>query len=599
VTRSPETTETPAAAGDVPAPSRTAFDLDCIPFSYRGSWLNLSPVVGVHQRAGDVHLVSHRTELTGVLALLPTRDSHPVEAHRRATPATLTWVAGDDTVDAVFASTTTLRLRGRSLGMILRAAEPALTPFTGTYLFRDPVDLSWTFTSYETGRRYRVSVVAGRVTGEGAEALGTASRQVVIEPGSDGRWEVALEEFETARAPFVAREPFDEVTARVAAEFTDYVDAIAGWRTSATPAAALAAYVLWSATVEPGGFVGREAVLMSKHWMDSVWSWDHCFNALALAGGRPELAVDQFLLPFDHQDETGALPDSVTHSRVLHNFVKPPIHGWILAQLRARLPVDLDHDQLGVIYDRLASWSSFWLEHRVGAGRTLPAYHHGNDSGWDNSTVFDADRVVETADLAVFLWLQLDVLAGLAAELGREDDAARWAGLAERIRTDLLAQLWDGDRFISVAPLSGRRSRSDSLLSALPIVAAQRLPGDVAGALSAQVQRLLTDHGPATEPVGSPQYESDGYWRGPIWAPSTFIVEFGLRQGGYAGVADELSARFRRLCERSGFAENFDAVTGTGLRDRAYTWTAAVYLVFAGDHVARAAAPAATPAPAG
>ena len=28
----------------------------------------------------------------------------------------------------------------------------------------------------------------------------------------------------------------------------------------------------------------------------------------------------------------GALPDSVTHSEVLYNFVKPPVHGWALRQ---------------------------------------------------------------------------------------------------------------------------------------------------------------------------------------------------------------------------------------------------------------------------
>ncbi|GLW34732.1 hypothetical protein Areg01_76690 [Actinoplanes regularis] len=46
-------------------------------------------------------------------------------------------------------------------------------------------------------------------------------------------------------------------------------------------------------------------------------------------------------------------------------------------------------------------------------------------------------------------------------------------------------------------------------------------------------------------------------------------------------LADEISQRCRVLCEKSGFAENFDAETGTGLRDRACTWTAASYLIFA------------------
>jgi hypothetical protein len=49
-------------------------------------------------------------------------------------------------------------------------------------------------------------------------------------------------------------------------------------------------------------------------------------------------------------------------------------------------------------------------------------------------------------------------------------------------------------------------------------------------------------------------------------------------------LADDISARFRALCEKSGFAENFDAVTGAGLRDRAYTWTASAYLIMASQY---------------
>lgn len=37
---------------------------------------------------------------------------------------------------------------------------------------------------------------------------------------------------------------------------------------------------------------------------------------------------------------------------------------------------------------------------------------------------------------------------------------------------------------------------------------------------------------------------------------------------------------------KSGCAENFDALTGDGLRDRAYTWTASVMLVMAHEFLA-------------
>jgi hypothetical protein len=61
------------------------------------------------------------------------------------------------------------------------------------------------------------------------------------------------------------------------------------------------------------------------------------------------------------------------------------------------------------------------------------------------------------------------------------------------------------------------------------------------------------------------------------------LIEDGLRRSGFAELADLVADRFLRLCERSGFAENFDALTGEGQRDRAYTWTAAAYLILAAD----------------
>lgn len=135
---------------------------------------------------------------------------------------------------------------------------------------------------------------------------------------------------------------------------------------------------------------------------------------------------------------------------------------------------------------------------------------------------------------------------------------------------------------LSARSVLGHRTASrTSLLTTLPLIAAHRLPAEASSVLAADVAAHLTAFGLATELVDSPQYEPDGYWRGPIWAPATMIVEAGLREIGEVGLADEVSRRFRRLCEASGFAENFDALTGQGLRDRAYTWTASVYLQLA------------------
>ncbi|MFF7987594.1 amylo-alpha-1,6-glucosidase [Streptomyces sp. NPDC007901] len=573
------------------APSGPAFSVDDIPFSTYGSWFDISPVVAEKTYAEDLHLVSHQNGMHGVLRLVPlntTAEGDCAEARVEATPGLLSWIGESGRVDLAYESPDTVRLRGSGLGFGVFAAAQALTPFSGTYFFHDPAADGHVFTSYETGRRYRVTVLSGTLAEvAGAQALGSADRGVAVTADADGTWEIAIDELDTARPPYVSSGTFDDVVESARRAFADFVDAVAPWRSAATPAAELAAYVVWSATVRPAGLVTRPAVLMSKHWMDKVWSWDHCFNALALARGCPELALDQFALPFDHQDAGGALPDSVTHSEVLYNFVKPPIHGWAFGHLRRLLPAPPDQEQLTQVYDRLERWTAFWLTARRAPGAELAHYQHGNDSGWDNATTFDPERVVVTADLSAFLILQLRELAQLAEELSNAEAAHRWTAAAEETQAALLDQLWTGDRFVTRSVATGDTWSSAGLLDLMPIALGEHLPGEISSALADHIKAHLTPYGLATELPTSPHYLADGYWRGPIWAPATVLVEDGLRRAGHHRLADDISARFRALCETHGFAENFDALSGTGLRDRAYTWTASSYLLLAAAHAHR------------
>ncbi|GGS91385.1 amylo-alpha-1,6-glucosidase [Streptomyces cinerochromogenes] len=566
-----------------------AFSVHDIPFSTYGSWFDISPVIAEKTYAEDLHLVSHQNGMHGVLRLVPLNATGDrAETRVEATPDLLSWIGDSGRIDLAYESPDTVRLRGNGLGIGVFAAAHTLTPFSGTYFFHDPAADAHVFTSYETGRRYRVTVLNGTLAeAAGAQALGSADRGVAARTEADGTWEIAVEELDTARPPYASSAAFDDIVESARGAFADFVDAVAPWRSAATPAAELAAYVVWSATVRPTGLVTRPGVLMSKHWMDKVWSWDHCFNALALAPGSPELALDQFHLPFDHQDAAGALPDSVTHSEVLHNFVKPPIHGWAFGHLRRRLPTPPSRAELAETYDRLERWTDFWLTARRAPGAELPYYQHGNDSGWDNATTFDPERVVVTADLAAFLVLQLRELVGLATELGLSDEASRWTRTAEEMQTALLDQLWTGDRFVARGVGTGDTWSSTSLLDLMPVVLGEHLPDEVVSALADRIKAHLTSHGLATELTTSPHYLADGYWRGPIWAPATVLVEDGLRRAGHHRLADDISARFRALCETHGFAENFDALTGTGLRDRAYTWTASSYLLLAEAHAHR------------
>jgi len=235
-------------------------------------------------------------------------------------------------------------------------------------------------------------------------------------------------------------------------------------------------------------------------------------------------------------------------------------------------------------YRRLAAWTRFWLDHRRVPGSSLAYYQHGNDSGWDNATSFDPQRIVESADLAAYLVLQLRELADLAASLDAPAESADWQRAADQMYRDLVGHLWTGQRFRTRAALTGESWTSDSLLELMPIILGAELDHDIARQVAQRIGAHLTAYGLATEQPDSPHYASDGYWRGPVWAPATVLIEDGLRRAGYTALANDISDRFRALCEKSGFAENFDAQTGAGLRDRAYTWTASAYLILAAAH---------------
>ena len=59
----------------------------------------------------------------------------------------------------------------------------------------------------------------------------------------------------------------------------------------------------------------------------------------------------------------------------------------------------------------------------------------------------------------------------------------------------------------------------------------------------------------------------------------------GLTECGEKEFATVMVERFCDMMSKNGCAENFDAITGEGLRDLAYTWTASVMFVLAHEYL--------------
>ena len=123
-------------------------------------------------------------------------------------------------------------------------------------------------------------------------------------------------------------------------------------------------------------------------------------------------------------------------------------------------------------------------------------------------------------------------------------------------------QLWQGDRFVARLASDGSVVESQSLIPWLAIILGTRLPQEIREVLAKGLERHLTPWGLATEHPESPEYAPGGYWRGPIWAPATWIAVSGLVKAGYIELADRISERFCELCSRSGFLRTGRKATG-------------------------------------
>ena len=562
------------------------FDIAAVPFSRYGSYMAISRRgQTLDHPAGIVLRTLHGDALRRDVFLIELlADGKAMPLKEQAQPATLRLDTKQGWARFCFSTPRCLRIQARNVSVRITLCDATATGFAMPLS-----DTRWQVNSFEHRSSYALTAIRGRLNVD-APWDKMHARHVIAEfspgPKGVGTLEAAIEEFASTAPPPNCKENFEDSVRSVEKEFANWYDNSPAVPEAMRETGALAAYVNWSSVVAPEGHFRRPAMLMSKNWMANVWSWDHAFNAMALSHHSPDAAWDQLMLPFDHQDADGSPPDFYNDRNYVRNFVKPPIHGWALRYMM-RTGDAATPRRLREFYPKLAAWTDWWMRHRDSDGDGVPQYMHGNDSGWDNATSFDVGVPLEGPDLASFLIIQMDVLSEVALKIGKKRDASRWSKRADQLLEHLLAHSWRTDQF--VAPRSGTHKLAtggDSLVLFMPIALGRRLPADIMQKLIAGLKdegRFLTPHGLATESVRSAKYQADGYWRGPIWAPSTMLVVDGLVACGEKEFAAEVAGRFCRTVAKSGMAENFDALTGAALRDPAYTWTSSVFQILAHD----------------
>ena len=84
-------------------------------------------------------------------------------------------------------------------------------------------------------------------------------------------------------------------------------------------------------------------------------------------------------------------------------------------------------------------------------------------------------------------------------------------------------------------------------------------------------------------------------WKTPPSGLTVYVLDLKVQNGNdfskalpdYVGKFNDwfLPLMTQDMVSMSGFAENFDAMTGEGLRDRSYTWTASAFLTMCHEYL--------------
>lgn len=434
---------------------------------------------------------------------------------------------------------------------------------------------AYEYISYKKETKYHLEILSGQLIVD-APWKTVGNDYISLELTHDS--EMLMTNYRVIKEPIV-RKNFEEAHAVVVDEYQEWLEKMPGTQPKYQHPHDLASYLLWTNTVRADGLLQLPITYMSKNWMQNIWSWDNCFNALLLAENFPELAYNQLKIFNLYQDKSGAYPDFINDKYISYNCVKPPIHAWAYQKMIEINPLFGEEAYLLEMYESFSKNSRFWLEYRSHEG--LPYYTHGNDSGWDNASIFHEGFPITSPDLTAYLVRQMDILAEFAEKLGKIEEAQSWRQKADALYDSFLPTFYDGNQLSAFHTFTKEKVTSTtSAILFLPIVLAYRMGKNVKEQLVTQLlSRFECTYGISTEEPTSPHFTGDGYWLGPVWAPETYIFVDALDAAGYKEDALRIANKFCEATLVGGLAENFNAHTGEGNDDLAFSWTSSVFLL--------------------
>jgi putative isomerase len=334
----------------------------------------------------------------------------------------------------------------------------------------------------------------------------------------------------------------------------------------------------------PKGILKHEYLVPAGPYFQ-LFDWDMYFMGVALSYdrvGEPLASSIEDFLEFvdEYANWPGYTPREIAPDALwaLPEMCKP-----FLAQAAVRASrtmgdyrwlSQLNGESRKTNFAKLADTLSFWEDNRR-APDGFFLWYNGVESGVDNNpAVSDIPaQVTEGVDLQCYLYREYRAMAVLAGKLGMSQEAASYKAKADDLEARVRAKMWseaDG-MFFNIDARTGRFTRVKTWTDFVPLWAGIATRDQAERMIKSQVLNpgeFWCDYGIRTLAPDEPLYDAKaGYWRGPVWVISNYLVMHGLMNYGYQAEARELAARTVNLLvgdikSSGGMNENYDPDNG-------------------------------------
>ena len=531
------------------------FSLERLSFSTRGAFLSIYEDVNDGQLyftvcRGRLELL----ERPNLLRISTVYDGEEVPFIYECDEARLLLKAKQGTVEFAFETAQLLRVRAK--GVTLKVSYASSMHDGGHVRENGEVEIGFTYIG-----KLLFAPVSGSMTNNADwnfRKVCPTSFDILLTPAEGEAAEMAVYEYYSNGRAQTEYPAFDDVVQARYAEFAEFRSKYPPVPEVYEETAKKAVYLIWTLLMEHRGYLKSPIVYMHKLFMNRAFGWHQGFHAIAMRND-PVTAWNLCFSMFDYQNEHGALPDHVSDQlEDVWVSTKPPIYGYAVCRMLDEFDLSgLTREDYASAYDKLSRFTNWWFTHHDRAGTGYPAYYHADESGYDESTAFNAGLPIHSPDLLSYMVYSCEACARLADILGEPETAETWNAQAKKVLDYLLNELWDGEQFLSKLTTDGSLYKCGAVVQLQPIMLGKRLPQEIIDKLTERLmdpEEFLTDYGTSTENLKSDKLVVKAFTRGAVVAPTQMLLIFGMFDAGKTAEARALAIRYLNALMHRGLA---------------------------------------------